>query len=294
MVVEKQTLVSIIFPVKNEGKHIQNTIKSAKKVKTNYPVEFIIVDDASTDGCCKFLELNREEHIKLVRTTGVGAAMARNIGADHAKGDYFIFCDAHLFFEDFWVDRLIDPIRQGIADATNPGIGNAANPSSVGYGYSWVDTLEPRWNTRKTELFPSPHLAGGCLAISKDVFIDIGGFERGFRVWGREDEEISLKLWLFGYKCYVEPAVKVLHVFRTNAAPFALKWNDIDYNLMRMAYSHFNEERIKKCKKLIKYSDPEKIEAEVLRSDVLEQRKNYLTKRKHDDDWYMKTFNIPF
>lgn len=294
MTVEKPPLVSIIFPVKNEGKHIKNTIKSAREVKTDYPFELIVVDDASTDKCCQFLESSREEHITLVRTDGVGAAMARNIGADHAKGDYFIFCDAHLFFEDYWIDRLVEPIRKGMADATNPGIGDAASPSKVGYGYSWGKTLEPKWNTGKKSMFPSPHLAGGCLAISKDAFIDIGGFERGFKVWGREDEEISLKLWLFGYKCYVEPSVKVLHVFRPNAAPFKLTWNDIYYNLLRMAYSHFNKERIEKCKKLIKYSDPKKIEAEVLQSDVLEQRKNYLAKRKHDDDWYMKKFNIPF
>lgn len=294
MTVAKPTLVSIIFPVKNEGKHIKNTIKSAKEVKTHYPFELIVVDDASTDRCCQFLESNREEHITLVRTDGVGAAMARNIGAEHANGNYFIFCDAHLFFEDFWIDRLIEPIQNGIADATNPGIADAANPSKVGYGYSWNKTLEPKWNKEKKNIFPSPHLAGGCLAISKDAFIDIGGFERGFKVWGREDEEISLKLWLFGYKCYVEPSVKVLHVFRPASAPFTLTWNDINYNLMRMAYSHFNKERIEKCKKLIKYANPKKIEAEVLKSDVLEQRKTYLSKRKYDDDWYMKTFNIPF
>ncbi|KPH79144.1 MULTISPECIES: glycosyltransferase family 2 protein [Bacillaceae] len=294
MATEKQTLVSIILPVKNEGEHIINTIKSANEVKTDYPFEFIIVDDASTDGCCEIFESNREKNITFVRTEGVGAAMARNVGAEHANGDYFIFCDAHLFFEDYWIDRLLEPIQNGIADATNPGIGDVANPTNVGYGYSWVDTLEPRWNTGKFELFPSPHLAGGCLAISKEVFVAIGGFERGFKVWGREDEEISLKLWLFGYKCYVVPDVKVLHVFRSDAAPFVLTYNDINYNLMRMAYSHFNEERIKKCKQIIKHSDPEEIEAEVLQSNVLEQREKYLAKRKYDDDWYMKKFNIPF
>lgn len=42
----------------------------------------------------------------------------------------------------------------------------------------------------------------------------IGGFEHGFKTWGREDEEISLKLWLMGYKCAVEPACTVLHIFR--------------------------------------------------------------------------------
>ncbi|HHY22523.1 MAG TPA: glycosyltransferase [Bacilli bacterium] len=287
-------LVSVIFPVKNEGKHIKNTIDSLRKCKTNHQYEMIVVDDASNDGCCDYLRENKEDDVTLVSVGGVGAAMARNVGADHAKGDYYIFCDAHLFFEDYWIDRLLEPIENGFADATNPGIGDVANPSNVGYGYSWTSTLEPRWNTGKRELFLSPHLAGGCLAISKKAFDDIGGFERGFKVWGREDEEISLKLWLFGYKCAVVPSVKVLHVFRSDSPPFVITWDQVNYNLMRMAYSHFNEERIEKCKKIIKHSKPEKIVSDVLQSNVLEQRKAYFAKRKYDDDWYMKKFNIPF
>lgn len=288
-------LVSIIIPAKNEGKHVQNTIDSAFQVKTNYPFEIIVVDDGSTDGCCHFLKSHEYcDRINLIQSTGVGAAMARNLGADHSKGNYLIFCDAHLFFEDLWIDRLIKPIRNGHADATNPGIADVANPNNVGYGYRWVENLEPRWNPWKPASFASPHLAGGCLAIARDVFFNIGGFERGFRVWGREDEEISLKLWLFGYQCCVLPDIKVYHVFRSETQPFPLTWDDINYNLLRMAYSHFNEERIEKCRKLIQYSNPSEIESLVLLSDVLEQRSKYFSRRIYDDDWYMNKFEIPF
>jgi glycosyltransferase involved in cell wall biosynthesis len=290
-----KSLVSLIFPVKNEGRNIRNTIKSAAQVKTEYPFEMIVVDDHSIDNCCDFLSTaKRNDNIRLLRTNGLGAANARNVGAEQAKGDFLIFCDAHLFFEDYWIDRLLEPIQEGIADATNPGIADAANPGNVGYGYSWTSGLEPRWNTWQPTLFASPHLAGGCLAISRKVFLDIGGFERGFRVWGREDEEISLKLWLFGYKCYIRPDVKVLHVFRHTDVPFQITWDDVNYNMMRMAYSHFNEERIEKCHKLIKYSDPEQLKSLVLGSDVLKQRQAYLARRKYDDDWYMNKFGIPF
>ena len=88
--------------------------------------------------------------------------------------------------------------------------------------------------------------------------------------------------------------MKILHIFRVGKTPFKFTWDDINYNLMRMAYSHFNEERIEKCKKLIKNSNPDKIVEEVLKSDVLEQRVRYFKKRKYDDDWYMKQFNISF
>ncbi|WAA08598.1 glycosyltransferase family 2 protein [Fervidibacillus albus] len=292
---QKPDLVSIIIPVKNEGKHIQNTLHSLFETKTGYPLEVIVVDDHSTDGCCKFLEKTKDDRIRLIFADNVGVAMARNIGAEQAKGTYIIFCDAHLFFVDYWIDRLLEPIEKGVVDVTNPGIANAANPRAVGYGYTWNGKLEAKWNGPKRKMFESALLAAGCMAMAKRTFDDIGGFDRGFRIWGRSDDEISLKLWLFGYRCAVIPNVRVQHVFRTGkSVPFKFTWDDVNYNMMRMAYSHFNEKRIEKCKKLIKHSNPEQIIRELFKSDVLEQRKRYFAKRTYDDDWYMEKFNIPF
>jgi glycosyltransferase involved in cell wall biosynthesis len=287
-------LVSLIMPVKNEGENIKNTIESAFSVKTDCDFEIVVVDDDSQDECCSFLDDNKNEKIKKIKTEGLGAANARNAGADHAEGDIFIFCDAHIFFEDYWIERLIEPIQKGIADATNPGIADAANPKSIGFGYTWNENLDPKWNIeREKNPYPVPLLAGGCLAISREAFEDIDGFERGFRVWGREDEEISLKLWLFGYKCYIVPDVTILHIFRPQA-PFELKWDHINYNSLRMAMLHLNYGRVIKLAQRLKYSSKTKLMAELLQSDILEKRALYEQKRKYDDDWYMKKFNIPF
>jgi glycosyltransferase involved in cell wall biosynthesis len=291
--VKRDPAISIILPVKNEGLHIQNTMDSILQSKTNYSFEMIVVDDGSTDGCCHNIE-KLNSAIKILKTNGLGAANARNLGGEKAIGDYLIFCDAHLFVEDYFIDRLIAPITKGLADAVNPTIGDTSDSRRKGFGFTWTPLLEPRWNTGFESLTQTPLLAGGCLAISQKIFHQIGGFERGFKTWGREDEEISLKLWLMGFTCAVEPACTVLHVFRENALPFKLSWDDINYNLMRMAFSHFNELRIDKCKGLIQYSDPDEIIERVLKSGVLKQREEYFKKRIHDDDWFMNRFSIQF
>lgn len=294
MINKKKPVVSLIFPVKNEGKHIQNTIQSAIQIKTEVSFETIIVDDASEDGSCDFCSSLSTQNIHLIRTNGVGLARAKNLGAQCATGDFFIFCDGHLYFEDFWIDHLLDPIQRGVADATNPCIADADFPNHRGYGMTWGKDLNVQWNPGLSIAFPSPLLAGGCFAISKQVFFQVGGFDQGFRVWGYDDQEISLKLWLFGFKCYVQPKVKILHIFRRTSPPYLLTPDDINTNLLRMAYSHFNQKRINQCKKLIKNSDPNHIEKLVLKSGVLEQREKYLSRRKYNDDWFMKTFHIPF
>lgn len=286
-------LVSLIIPVKNEGDHIKNTIESAIKVNTTYPFEIIVVDDGSTDKCCDFISSAGLEQIKLINSKGIGAARARNMGALYARGSFLIFCDAHLFFEDDWIECLIDPLQKGIADGTTPGIANVDNPLYPGFGQSLNESLEVQWHLNKKDSFPTAILPGGCFAISRKVFNEIGGFDSEFRVWGYEDVEISIKMWLFGYTCYVKPTVKILHVFR-NSHPYKVNWDDFNFNLMRMAYNHFSEDRIDKCRRLIKFSDPAKIESEVLKTNVLKQRDFYFKRRKYDDHWFMNKFNIRF
>jgi len=291
---ENQPLVSLIIPVKNEGHHIKNTIESAFSIKTNCNFEIIVVDDNSQDGCCSFLDNNPNKKIKMIKTKDLGIAKARNAGSEHANGEFFIFCDAHLFFEDYWIERLIEPIRSGVANATNPGIKDVKQTQTIGFGYTWDERLIPRWNTeRKNMPYPSPLLAGGCLAISREVFEDIDGFEKGFKVWGRDDEEISLKLWLFGYKCYIVPDVIIRHVFRIGT-PYPLDWSHIHYNFLRLAYLHFNEERINKCKNRIKSRHKARIIEELMKSDILKRRDLYIKRRKYDETWYMNEFKIPF
>ena len=296
-----ETLVSIIFPVKNEGINVKNTLDSLQKTKTNVHYEVIVVDDASQDGCCDFLASHEYPFsMKLVKTTGLGASNARNAGAEKANGKYYIFCDAHLFFEDDWIENLIEPIEKGIAHGVVPGIAPHDNPNKVGYGYTLnLEKFKATFNgkrilTNGRNPVETPFLPGGCLAVSRTVFDAIGGFDKGFKVWGHEDLEISLKMWLFGYKCYVQPKTKILHVFR-KSFPYNVSVTHADYNMMRMAYSHFSEERIEKCKKYIRVPEKtKKLIQLVIHDGAMEQRARYFSRRTFDDDWFFKYFKIDF
>jgi glycosyltransferase involved in cell wall biosynthesis len=290
----RKSLISIIFPAKNEGVNVKATLDSLFSVKTSYPFETIVVDDGSTDSCCNFISTySQKDKIKLIRTNGVGAANARNIGANHAAGEVLIFCDSHLLFENGWMEGLVNPLEEGKTDAVTPGIASTVKPEIAGYGQSLSPDLSIKWNERQIGLFETAVVPGACLAIFKKVFEDVGGFETGFKTWGHEDVELSIKLWLFGYHCHVNPDVTILHVFRT-VHPYQIRMKEVYYNLLRMAYSHFNENRIQKCRELMKPRIASQIERQVLQSNILQQRDKYLEKRKFDDNWYFKKFNINF
>lgn len=289
----KKPIVSIIFPAKNEGNHVKETLQSLFSVKTHVTFEAIVVDDHSDDGCCHFLKHPSSfQGVKLIETKGLGASNARNEGAKHANGEYFVFCDAHLQFEHRWLDRLLEPLQHNRADAVTPGIAASENPHHIGYGQTLNSKLKVTWNPRPNHLSETAILPGGCLMIHRDVFEHVGGFDRGFKVWGYEDVELSIKLWLFGYRLAVYPDVTILHKFR-KSHPYQVSMKHVHYNLLRMAYSHFNFKRIQKCKKLIDH-DAHSIQRDIIRDGVLSRREMYFKMRKYDDEWFFRKFNIPF
>ncbi|WP_273484070.1 glycosyltransferase family 2 protein [Desulforamulus ruminis] len=287
---------SIIIPCKNEGDLIKATLESIMETGSPLPYEIIVINDGSTDGCCKFLQSHRSSlpGVKLINTTGIGSSNARNLGARRSDGDVLVFCDAHITVAPGWLEGLVEGLLVRGAGAVSPGIANMGEKSAVGYGMTWNEDLEAKWMPHPGKVAEVPIAPGGCLAVTRETFNEVGGFERGFRVYGYEDAEFSLRLWLFGYRVEVDPDIIVRHHFRKRH-PYPVTLGEYGYNAIRMAISHFNPARIGKVINL--YSDLENIGqlvAEVIfESDALEQRALYFHRRKNDDNWFMERFLIP-
>lgn len=288
--------VSIIIPCKNEGKLIKQTIESILQTPSRVPYDITVINDGSTDGCCAFLQNRAKTYssIRLINTTGIGAANARNLGAQLSDGEVLVFCDAHITVEADWLELLAAGVVDRGVGAVSPGIATMGKQIAIGYGMTWNEEMEVRWLTSPGDVAEIPFAPGGCVAVSRDVFNDVGGFERGFKVYGYEDVEFSLKLWLFGYRVEVDPAVVIKHYFRTHH-PYPITMGQYAYNAIRMAISHFSTQRIGKVINM--YTDLENIgqlvaEA-VFDSDALEQRSKYFKCRKYDDQWFMDKFQIP-
>lgn len=288
-------LVSIVIPCKNEGENILNTVQSMLKAENLLPYEIIVVDDACSDYCTEPLKKINDERLIVLKTTGLGAPQARNFGAVHANGEILVFCDAHVFVPDKWIDNMLSPLLLHEADVVSPAISPHDNPTNTGYGQKLNQKMEVEWYTSPprgvSEIAISP---GGCQAMTRSAFEKIGGYDAGFKVWGFEDVEISIKAWLFGLKIVVDPRINVLHVFR-KAHPYRVEYSHVHYNLLRMAVSHFNFRRYRKVIRLIEnFSWTNEVIEEVNTSDSWAQRVHYLNNRVYDDDWFFAKFGINF
>ena len=100
----EQELVSVVIPTHNRGYCIERAIHSVLN-QTWHNLELIIVDDASTDNTESVvgnISDNRLRYIKLEKNGG--ANHARNVGIQHANGNYVAFNDS----DDEWLPKKLE------------------------------------------------------------------------------------------------------------------------------------------------------------------------------------------
>ena len=98
---DEKSLISIVMPVYNEGKHIASSVETVENILKNANInyEFILVDDGSKDNSWGILSTMSENNekirsIRLSRNFGKEAALCA--GLDESKGDAVVVLDSDL------------------------------------------------------------------------------------------------------------------------------------------------------------------------------------------------------
>ncbi|HEM3485688.1 glycosyltransferase family 2 protein [Streptococcus suis] len=107
-------LISIIIPVYMVESYIEQCIQSVQK-QTYKRLEVLIVDDGSPDKSiekAKAITQGNDRFIYLQKKNS-GLADARNMGLDHATGEYITFLDSDDFLFEDAIETLFHGIRLG-------------------------------------------------------------------------------------------------------------------------------------------------------------------------------------
>ena len=189
-------------------------------------VEFILVDNASTDStstfCANYFEQNPPPFPwKIVQEANPGLVNARQKGIKEAKNSWIVFCDDdNVFFPDYLVQaqRVID-------SETNLG-------AIGGQGIAQVEGEKPEWfdlrgysyavgqqAERSRELNKGKFLYGAGLVLRKQLIVDL--LNQGIKliVQGRkgntltagDDLELSYLVSLVGEKLWYEESMRFYH-----------------------------------------------------------------------------------
>ncbi|CAD6185997.1 unnamed protein product [Caenorhabditis auriculariae] len=229
------------------------------KTPANLLKEIVIYEDASDEEHQLNGHLEKYGKIKGVSDKLVIARNQYRQGLIRAKvhasrlatGEVIVFMDSHCEVADRWLEPLLQPIKENpksvvlpVVDLINPVTFEYSKSMVAKSGFDWglnFKWIYLPWSYFETEEnhvkpFESPAMSGGLLAIRRDYFKEIGEYDMGMEIWGSENIELSLKVWLCGGRVLVAPCSRIGHVFRMRR-PYTSKpgMDTALYNAVRVA-----------------------------------------------------------
>lgn len=224
-------LVSIVIPSKNQYKVVKRCVDSIYTKSTYSNFEIILVDTGSTDKkVLSWYEALKKSHqnFRVIDWPEQPFSYARscNEGARQAKGDILIMLnnDTEVVTPD-WIEQLA-------GDANRKEVGAVGcllffpdkhhiQHAGVGVGLGGVAANSFSMMTLQHAMSQTQHLmintrhnmtavTAACMAIRKEVFDQVGGFDEGFRVT-YNDVDLCLRFYEAGYQNVYTPHVKLLH-----------------------------------------------------------------------------------
>jgi len=180
MIKRRREKVSIIIPTYQEGRYIGNLLSHLTNI--DHPAEIIIVDGGSTD---KTIEVAKRFTDNIYQIKERGISKAKNYGAKNANGDILIFLDADVELPPDFINRVLDAFKdRRVVGATCNIMPSRPRPSERAF-FLFYNLL-----LRFCSLF-KPHSRGEFIAIRREVFMKIGGFNESLSCL--EDHDLAMR-----------------------------------------------------------------------------------------------------
>jgi glycosyltransferase involved in cell wall biosynthesis len=199
--------ISVIIPAYNSKKFIRECLETIDE-STYKSFEIIVIDDASTDNTA---EIARERGYTVLKLDSQsGPAVARNYGAEHAKGEILLFIDSDVLVKK----DTLGLIASAFID--NPDISAVFGsyddtPSDKDFLSQYRNLLHHYVHQQS-----NPDAAtfwAGCGAVRKDVFVELKGFDHmRFAEPSIEDIELGYRMRDNGYKIKLDKNLQVTHL----------------------------------------------------------------------------------
>ncbi|WP_436512547.1 glycosyltransferase family 2 protein [Clostridium thermobutyricum] len=214
-----KAFISIIIPVFNEEKYIENCIKSLLEMDydKNF-IEIIFVDGNSTDRTKEIIKqfMKKNSFISIIDNPKRIAPVAMNLGIEKAKGNFIMRMDAHSYYPNNYISGLIEWKMKLKADnvgaicetiVVNKNKKSLAisevlsNKFGVGNGLFRIGVNEP------TEVDTVPF---GL--YDRETLIKLGGYDE--RLIRNQDIELNERLRKSGGKIYLIHDIKFKYFSR--------------------------------------------------------------------------------
>lgn len=200
--------VSVIIPAYNAARTLSQTLAALQNALPP-PLEVIVVDDGSADETAPLAARAGARVIRLEKN--IGAAAAKNRGAENARGDILFFTDSDIVPPR----NAIVLIEHALQNKNAHGVVGLLD-EKIPYD-NWASQFKNLWMNFTYARFIGMERIGlfytSAAAIRRDVFLQLGGFDENYRGASiAEDTEFGQRAWGQGAGIQLEPKLRVVHL----------------------------------------------------------------------------------
>jgi glycosyltransferase involved in cell wall biosynthesis len=194
LLVEEKTFVSVVIPTLNRYEYLKDVLEDLEK-QDYKNFEVIIVDQSNPFQNDFYKKFNLD--IKLVQQTERALWLARNHAVEISKGEYILLFDDDSRVEPDWVVNHLKCLDFFDADISS-GVSVSTVGAEVPENYSFFRI--------------SDQIDTGNVMLKKQIFKEIGLFDRQFEKQRMGDGEYGLRAYLNGYKNISNPHAGRIHL----------------------------------------------------------------------------------
>ncbi|HSV16862.1 MAG TPA: glycosyltransferase [Casimicrobiaceae bacterium] len=213
----EQPRVSIIVPVYGQSLVTFTCLKSLH-AHTSGAFEVIVMDDASPEPVQ--VELREVTGVRFERNaTNLGFIGNCNRGAELARGEILVFLNNDTIVTRGWLDALVEPLdRTPAAGLVGARLVYPDGRLQEAGGLVWRDGSA--WNYGRDDDPNRPeynyvrevdYCSGACLAIARELFASLGGFDRRYAPAYYEDTDLAFAVRAAGRKVLYQPRATIVH-----------------------------------------------------------------------------------
>lgn len=173
-----EPLISVVIAALDAEDVLPRQLTALAGQRDPGPWELVVADNGSTDGTRELVRRFAADHpgirVQLVDASDRrGAGHARNTGVRAAHGDLVAFCDADDLVDAGWVHAVREGLRQhGFLAGTF---------STRKLNEEWLRRARQVDQVEGLQPSPTPphlpHAGAGNLAVRRDLFLTVGGFD---------------------------------------------------------------------------------------------------------------------
>jgi glycosyltransferase involved in cell wall biosynthesis len=196
----ERPLVTFVIPVRNDRERLCRCIQSIRR--NEYPadrLEIVVADNGSADGSDR---VAREAGATVLALRDMTVSELRNVAARSAHGQILAFVDADHEIVENWIGCAVERL-------SSPNVGAVGALCECPHDGTWVQHTYDALRSRHRGSVAVEWLGSGNLAVRREVFERLGGFDATLETC--EDVDLCFRLRREGWLLMSDDRLRNVH-----------------------------------------------------------------------------------